>query len=406
LLLAVLKRAGGLGLGTALGQGIILIGTPWLVRLYGPASFGALALLITATNIAIATGCARFDLAIPSADEEDVTALARLCILIAVGVAAVTASAAFAALRLLDPGGALREILAQPHLLALCVFFAAAFQASSSLLLRKGNVRMMALLRGLQGALFLGLALWPRIGLLWAQTLSYAPACVLLTAALLARDGKARTAIPRGVAAVAAKYRSIALLGLPGAILDVIGYSLCIWIVTSAYGAAGSGELSQVQRIVGAPLMLASISLGQILLRASAETQDDRPALRRLILHLLGLLAAGAAAALVIIAAIGEPVLGWLLGSKWDVGATFIVSLSAAVFVRAAVSPLSAVLATYRRFDLAFRWQLLYFVSAASLFTVASRTMSLDGFVVFYAVHETILYLIYLRLIMSVFRKA
>jgi O-antigen/teichoic acid export membrane protein len=97
LLLAVLKRAGGLGLGTALGQGIILIGTPWLVRLYGPASFGALALLITATNIAIATGCARFDLAIPSADEEDVTALARLCILIAVGVAAVTASAAFAA---------------------------------------------------------------------------------------------------------------------------------------------------------------------------------------------------------------------------------------------------------------------------------------------------------------------
>ena len=40
------------------------------------------------------------------------------------------------------------------------------------------------------------------------------------------------------------------------------------------------------------------------------------------------------------------------------------------------------------------------------LFTLASKSLALDDFVIFYALHEGILYLIYLRIIMSIFRKA
>ena len=399
MLTTVLRRAGGLGVGTAIGQGIVLVGTPFLVRLYEPASFGALAILMTITNISVATGCARFDLAVPSADEEDVTALARLCILIAAFAALAVAAVGTAIASFHLVGGAFYEIVSHPVLIGLCVFFAATFQAASSMLLRWGKVPAMAALRGAQGAIFVALALNQQVGLLWAQVFSFAPACILLPAILL--SGKPG----RTIAAVAGRYRSFAFLGLPGAILDVIGYSLCIWIVTYAYGAAGSGLFSQVQRLVGAPIMLASISLGQILLRQSAEMQDDPPQLKRLVLHLLALLAGGATLALLIIAFAGKPILGLILGSKWDVGTTFIVALSAAVFVRASISPVSAVLATFRRLDLALRWQLLYFVSAATLFTLASQTLSLDRFVIFYALHESVLYLVYLRVIMTVFRK-
>lgn len=397
MLTTVLRRAGGLGIGTAIGQGIILVGTPVLVRLYGPASFGVLALLITAANISVATGSARFDLALPSAEEEDVRSLARLCVAIAATLATTVALVAAAAASFTN--GALHEIVGHPVLLGLCVFFAATFQSASSVMLRRGQITAMAVLRGAQGLLFVLLALWPSIGLLWAQALSFAPGCLLLPGALLSRNAGST------VRSVMSRYRMFATMGLPGTILDVVGYSLCIWIVTAAYGAAGSGELSQVQRIVGAPLMLVSISLGQILLRQSAELDNDLPQLRQLVTHLLILLASGAASALVVIAMIGEPVLGWLLGSKWDVGATFIVAISAAVFVRASVSPVSAILATFRRFDLALRWQVLYFVSAATLFTLASRSLSLNNFVLFYAVHEAVLYMIYLRVIMSVFRN-
>lgn len=395
----VLRRAGGLGVGTAIGQGVVLAATPWLVRAYGPASFGVLALLITVTNIAIATGCARFDLALPSADDEDVPGLARLCILIATLAGVAVAAVAALAGALSPAQGALGALVGQPVLLGSCVFLAATFQAASSVLLRQGNITAMAALRGVQGALFVGLALGGGVGLLWAQALSFAPACAFLPAIL-------RRPAARGMRAAASTYRSFAILGLPGTVLDVVGYSLCIWIVTFAYGAAGSGELSQVQRIVGAPLMLVSISLGQILLRQSAELQHDLPRLRQLIGQLLGLLGAGAIAALAVVALVGEPVLGWLLGEGWNVSGPFIVAVCAAVFVRACVSPVSAILPTFRRFDLALRWQLLYFVSAAIVFTLASRSLSLDRFVILYALHEAVLYLIYLRIITSVLGKA
>jgi O-antigen/teichoic acid export membrane protein len=396
----VLRKAGWLGIGTALGQGVVLVATPWLARAYGPEAFGVLALLITVSNISIATGCARFDLALPSCEDEDVSALLRLCLLVGLGVALVTGLAAMLADRLFDLAGPARAIMDQPFLLAGCVFFAAAFQATSSGLLRRGQIVSMAALRIVQGGAFASLALFGGIGLLWSQALSFLPA--LLYAPFLLgspRDGKVT------IGAAASKYRVFALLGLPGAVLDVVGYSLCIWIVTAAYGASASGELSQVQRIVGAPLMLASISLGQILLRHTAEMRDDLPTLRHLVGRLLALMGGGALIALIALAFVGEPVLAWLLGSRWHVESVTIVAVSVAVFVRAIVSPVSALLATFRRFDLALRWQILYFVCAATLFTLASNALPFHWFVVFYAAHEAVLYGIYLRLISIVLRK-
>lgn len=374
----------------------MLAATPWLVRVYGPASFGLLALLITATNISSAIGCARLDLALPSAGDTDAPTLLRLCAIVGfIGAVAVTTVA-----QLLTLGGAVDEVAGRPFQLGLCVLFAANFQAASSMLLARGQIPAMATLRGGQGLIFVLLALFSQVGLLWAQVLSYAPGALVL-GIMLARLGPG----PRLVD-VAKRYRSFALLGLPGAVLDVVGYSLCIWIVTYAYGTAGSGEFSQVQRIVGAPLLLVSISIGQILLRETAHLRDDLPRLKLLLERLLMLFAGGAAVALILLALVGEPVLGWLLGSGWHIGTVFIVAISAAVFIRASVSPVSAILATFNRFDLALRWQMLYFASAVTMFTLASRLLPLGGFVVFYAVHEIILYLIYLRIIMTVFRKA
>ena len=400
MLRTVLQRAGWLGIGTAAGQGVVLVATPWLARAYGPESFGILALLITASNIAVATGCARFDLALPSSEDRDVSALLKLCLLVAGGLAGMAGLAAVAVGQIFTITGPARAVLGQPGLLAACVFLAASFQAASSGLLRYERIATMAMLRGSQGALFVGLALFSRMGLLWSFAVSFLPGLFFIPLLLRLHRGRSST-----LGEAASENRMFALLGLPGAVLDVVGYSLCIWIVTAAYGADASGELSQVQRIVGAPLMLASISLGQILLRHTAEMKDDLGALRHLIVRLLALMSAGALIALLVLALAGEPVLAWLLGSRWHVEGVTIVAVSAAVFVRAIVSPVSSLLATFRRFDLALRWQMIYFVSAATLFTLMSAALPFRGFVVFYAAHEAVLYAVYLRLISNVLRK-
>lgn len=393
----VLKRAGWLGVGTAAGQAVVLAATPFLARVFDPAQFGVFALLITAGNIATAIGSARFDFGLPSAADEEVPGLVRICLIVSATLALAVAAASLALHLLVPMRGAGASVLAQPVLLGLCVFFAATFQSASSLLLRQERVGEMAVLRAAQGVIFAGLALGTPLGLLWSHALSFALGLIFLPASLRAPG------LPMRV--VAARYRQFAALGLPGATLDVVGYSLCIWIVTSIYGAAASGEFSQVQRIIGAPLMLASISLGQILLRQTAEHADDRPAVRTLLLRVMALMVAGGLGAILFLALYGAPLLRLVLGAKWNIDTITIVSIAIAVLVRATVSPISGVLATYRRFDLALRWQILYFCSAICLFSLFCHLLPFSIFPIFYAVHEVILYAVYLYIISIALRN-
>jgi O-antigen/teichoic acid export membrane protein len=399
MLATVLRRAGWLGIGTAGGQALILLVTPILARQYSPHAFGLLALLMTICNISIAIGCWRYDLALPSSDNEDVAGLVRVCL----GVAVVGALAAAAFGAALDAAGiasgAIGEVLAQPFLLGSCVGLAALFQAYSAFLLRRGRIISMAALRVSQGALFALLALGTPIGLLWAYTLAYAGGSGLLLA--LRSDGtRARRA-----ADVMHRYRIFAQQGLPGAMLDVVGYSLCTWTVLGVYGVVDSGKLSQIQRLVGAPLMLASMSLAQILLRHTVELKEDAEQLRRLIGQLLMLMASAAFICLVSLYLFGERLLTLFLGARWQLDRLSILAICGAVMVRACVSPMSSLLATFRRFDLALRWQALYLCSALILFSACSRLLGFEHFLLFYLVHEAVLYGIYLRIIYSIIRR-
>jgi len=325
--------------------------------------------------------------------------LARLCVLTAFVSAAALMFASAAAGAVFPARGAAAEVVAHPFLLGTSVALAALYQSFSSLLLRQGRIGAMAMLRIVQGGSFALLALLTPLGLLWSHALSFAAGLGMLRFA--ARPGLAAW---RGWRQALATYRVFAQQGLPGAALDVVGYSLCTWTVLGVYGIANSGTLSQIQRVVGAPLMLASMSLAQILLRHSAELKDDRTQLRRLIGQLLLLMGLGAAGLILFLALWGERFLGWLLGAQWQIDVTAILAICGAVVVRACVSPISGVLATFRRFDLALKWQALYLCSALILFTLFTRALAFDNFLIFYMLHEAVLYGIYLRIIYSVLK--
>lgn len=393
MLKALFQRAGWVAVGTAVGQGAVLLATPFLARMYPPEEFGLLALLLTISNVATAVACLRYDIVLPSAPDRDIRGLIVLCLGAGLGLAILTSLA----ITLLSEVPTLSETL-KPlaeiwPVVALCIVLAGAFQAAGALLLRLGAYRSVGLLRASQGLAFSALGAVPVIGLMWAHALSFFGGAGALMR--LPRRGPDDA----GWMEVASRYKSLPALSLPGALLDVIGYSLCIWTIVSVYGQAAGGELSQVQRLVGAPLMLISISLGQILLRQTAELMHDRPALRQLLLRLLGVLAAMSVLAAAVLFLAGKPVIDLVLGERWSISREFIMAASIAVFVRACVSPLSSVLITYRRFGLGLLWQGLYFASALLLFPRVAAVLSFEQFMLFYAVHETVLYGLYLGLI-------
>lgn len=392
------QRTGAIAMGSMVGHGLVLAATPILARAYPPAEFGALALLLTVSNIGMTVACLRYDVALPSAADEEVRGLLLTSLFAAVGLGAFAAAAV--ALLARQPWAArhLGDLLLHPVLMGTCLSLVGWYQATGAWLLRQGRYRDVGLLRLTQGGGFGALAMLPMPGLLWAHVVSFSGGLLGARGALRARSG-----LPWH--RVAARYRDFPLLGLPGAVLDVVGYSLSIWVITASYGRGAAGEFSQLQRLIGAPLMLLSLSLGQVLLKQTAELAGHRPELRRLLGSTLRTLAGLAAIGVVGLSLVGAPLLRIILGPAWRIEREMVVLVGVAVFVRACVSPLSVVLLTLRRFRLALGWQAAYFTSAATLMPWVGGHLDLAGYVRFYALHELVFYSAYLMLIFSAVRE-
>ncbi len=389
----LIGHASSVAIGTAIGQGLIVLVTPYLARHYSPSEFGALALLITVSNISVGVACLRYDLAIPSADRTDVRGL-----LVAAQLSALSVALLAGALLLALPRASLARHLAalapHPVILAFCFFLVGFYQATNAWFLQRAEFRKAAALRASQGAGFSLLAAVPGIGLLWAHVLSFAGGLISLRASLAPKEEDQTSG-----RAAARRYRKFPLLSMPGALLDVCGYSVCVWVIATYYGQSTAGNYSQVQRLTGAPLMLLSISLGQILLKMTAEMALDLGALRSFFVKFLQLSAVLSAVTLLLVWLFGEPVLRSWLGPQWNVDRRFVTLVAIAVFVRACVSPLSTILVTLHRLGWALTWQALYFCSALVLMPLVASRVNFGSFILFYAGHECVLYGIYVAII-------
>ena len=393
----IARGVGTVALGTALGQGSVIVATPLLARLYSPAEFGQLALLLTVAAYAAAAGCLRYDLALSSSPKEDAPGLFWLCVFSAL---IVTVLAGLVALlpwkRWTDSG--LVSVVDRPVLLALTVGAVAVAQAVSSESVRASQFTRLAILKASQGVLFAGASLLTAIGLVVAVPVSYAAAATVSVR---------RVASPswQDIREAASRYRSFPLLSLPGALFDVLACSAAVLVVSASYGMEELGHFSQVQRFVGAPLLLVSASLFQVFLRHSADAHQAGRSLMPLIVSVGSRVAMLVAALMVAVIVLGEPILGFLLGPEWRVDTYFLFVVVGALAVRICVSPFSSVLFTTGRLGHLFAWQFAYFVTAFSVLPFAAGRLGFDQFLMLYLLHETVLYLAYLALIVRAARR-
>ena len=395
---SIIRGGGKVAVGTAVGQAVILLSTPFLARQYSPAEFGSLALLLTVSNIATALACIRYDLSVSTASKAEVSSLFWVAILsaavssfvviVAIGMAGILQNSAWSS--------PFDNIL----LVGSCVLFVGIQQAVIGIMTHERSYAGLGALRFGQGGMFAVLAIFPSIGLLFAHAASFLVAVPVAVRRLV---GIRVSVVEIGQAAYS--RRDFPLVSLPGAVLDVIGYSACVWIMVYFYGATETGQFSQIQRIVGAPLMLLGMSVGQVLLRTSADAIEDRDYLTELFRKICFVAGLFGVVSIAILSIVGEPLLHWLIGSQWRVDVEFIVPIAIAVTIRACVSPLSALLISLRRFDLALRWQFTYFVSSVTVLTMSAIKFDFEKFIIVYAIHEIFLYALYLMLIAKAIRS-
>jgi O-antigen/teichoic acid export membrane protein len=401
----LMKVAGNTGLvafGTGLGQLFILASTPFLTRYFSPVEFGQLALLVTLSNIVVAVGCFRFDMALPGCREEEAFPLFALCGLIGISLGLLAFLTAFLPWTRWFHHPIL-HLIASPGIMLLLIAGVAAFQASCAFLIREGRFVFLSFLRASQGGLFSAFALLTFLGLLWPHILSFALGGLLVAGIVLWGNRKQLMGLDiRTLARTAGTFKKFPSYILPGTLMDVLGCSASVWIVSSVYGMWDAGQYSQMQRLIGAPMVLGSMSLAQVMLKQTAdEVREGRP-LWPLIRNVGGLLALLSLGLLILLFIVGPPGLRLVLGARWRVDRFFVCLIAATVFLRASVSSLSSVFITAHRFRPAFIWQTCYFLSTMIVLRWCAGRVGFDTFIVCYAIHEFIHYTIYFLLIRKV----
>ncbi len=399
---AAMRRAFLLALGAGAGPLIQLLATPWLARVYLPSDFGALALFLSAAGVLVAIACLRYESVIVIADNDQISA--------AVWVSTASALLLFLVVLLFEFLGVLALMFPQLKALGRAVWWIPVYALCGGLILvglqltlRKGNFALNAVFRSGQSMVFVFLALlWNDIGLIAASVCGGVVVSVLVLGYLVKA---APTFSMSEMRRVARERRHHPLALTPTSLLDALAVAAPVVFLGGAYGAEPTGHYSQIQRLVGAPLVLVGLVVGQLFMRRSAEIYRSGQSSRQLLWRSVGMLSLAALILGGILASAGEYFLGWILGHGWRIDTPFIMLASAPLLCKLVVSPVSSVFITHDQIRTGVGWQLAYFASTFCVLYFASVHLALDDFLIVYAVHEFVLYGIYLFLAHRVAHK-
>jgi O-antigen/teichoic acid export membrane protein len=383
-----------LGGGYALGQGAILVSTPWISRQFNANDFGLLANLLTVSNIAMNLGALRLDQAILVSDSErDALHLrnAALCLAVAWGIVLTIIVWLAGTSISFHPDAA--------WLIGGTVLLATATQVACVEMVRRGRILGASAVRASQGVLFVALAMGSGLGLGVSFVLSWSAG-----AWALVRWTESRSHLASMLATVK-RYSQFPLIGSLGTLVDVVGFSIVVWVISGMFGLAESGRVTQAQRVVGAPLMVLAIALGPVLQKRWAEgllrgDTSVEASFRRVLWALASL-----AVVWVLLIALAGPWLGRLvLGAGWIEDRWMLIALAVAVCARGVVSPLSGLIVARRELGRGLTWQLAYFLVAVTVLPLAARLLDLRSFVLAYSAMEAGMYFVYLLMIRKLLR--
>ncbi len=357
--------------GTALGQGLLVLVSPILTRLYSPDDIGVWAVYGSMLSIVAVVATLRYELAIPLPKDD-----AAAANLLAVALVALAGMGLLVAIVVRLAGSRLCLLLSAPalepqlwllpgSLLALGVF-----QALNYWALRRRSFAAVAgtkLGQSLGQALaqvVLGLLRSGPLGLLVADVVGRACSASSLAALVWRQDRVSlRQTSLQDMRAVAVRYRRFPLLSSTAALLNVVGAQLPLLLMASLYGMVVMGWLSLAQRVLVVPLNLIASSAAQVYVGEAAKarrTQSDQ--LPRLFTRMFwGMLLV--TLVYVALLALSAPTLFPLVfGASWNESAAYVRILAAMVVLQNVASPLSGTLDVLERQDLNLANEVVRFV--------------------------------------------
>lgn len=350
--------------GTVLGQGLIVLSSPFLTRLYTPEDFGVLAVYSSLLAFVV-VGSWRYHLAIPLA-EDDVSAANILTL----SCMALLVTTSLVALGVWLLGNSLATWTNTPNLptylwlLPPGYLMAGIHEILKYWAIRQKAYATLAHTKFSQGLgqvitqLLLGIANLKPVGLLIGDVVGRASGSTRIALLAWRKNHRAFQKISaNGVSDLAWRYRRFPLFSGVSSILNIGGLQVPAILIAAFYGTQTAGWFSLGQRVISIPMVFIGVAISQVYLSEAAELAQLQPGelqsfffkIERKLL-MISILPA-------FVLGLGAPWLfGFAFGNEWLEAGKYVQVLSLMFLVQFIVTPVSQTLNVLERQD----WQLAW----------------------------------------------
>ncbi len=342
-----LRGVANILMGSAAGQGLVLLSYPLLARLYDPADFGLLTVFTAIVGIVGVVSTALFEAAIPiSSDDREATAVAWA------GLSCVGLTTLLTALVGFLFGGVIASALGVPALaplwwlVALSVLTLGIYLVFSEWMIRNRQYAALGRRNLLQGVgqvtaqVGLGLAGVKPLGLLFGLPVGR----LMGIGGVAFNGGLLRQPLPglSRIKAAVRRYRRFPLVASWSALLNTAGLEAPFLVIAAMYGDVRAGLLGLTVRVIAGPTTVIGQAVAQVFTgEAGARVRDARsplaPWVRRGVLRLLAL---GVGPA-VLLMFFGQPVFTVVFGEQWTEAGLYSQLLAVAYLGAFCVGPIS-----------------------------------------------------------------
>lgn len=374
----VLKLAGG----TALGQGVVILCSPVLSRIYAPSEFGAFGVFSAAILILNALDSMRYEMAIPlprrKRSAENLLALCATLVLI---------TSALTGLICLGWGDQLCYAAKVPQLapflwvLPISLTAAGMMEALNYLAVRNKEFDRIAKARVSQNvcqtAVQLGLGLWPggAISLLLGDAVGRMLGVLVLFRGGWLRDWVCNIRL-NGMRHAAWSYRRFPRYMAGATFLNIAALQMPFLIIPYYFGTELAGNYFLAYRMLVIPTGLIGGAVAQIFLGEAAASISDPDRLQYLSRRLF-LALTSAYLPLYLVIALSAPVLFQLVfGAKWQFAGGFVQVLAPMALIWGIASPLSSVLIVRNRLGESLLFTVLELVAKVGALYIGVKTGS------------------------------
>lgn len=271
-----------LAAGTVLGQGLIILSSPALARIYHPEDFGVFSIYNSILFIGLAVANLRFDMAIPvSKSKEEAFILLGISIIACITISCLIIIILEALTPVLPTLITQNSAFEYRWIIAPALLFSGMYQALTSLLLREKNYSVIARTKPQQGIAQVGIQLiFPFYGATGAWGLLIGDALGRNVGSLsLIRNIKwngfieawRNTNIPK----VLISYKAFPGILLIAALINVVSQQLLPIFFPIIFGMIPAGYFFLAQRSLSIPAQLLVSSTSQVMFAEIASSQES-----------------------------------------------------------------------------------------------------------------------------------